>query len=103
MRASYSCSDAGFVTTTYKCLAIAGKGYQLGMQVLGIVIIASWTCTLNGALFYVLHKVSAQSQRSSPAQPAQSSGAALLVQPACSALCLYFLPASMHDEHPMCL
>lgn len=33
-----------------------GKGYQLGLQVLGIVMIAVWTCTLNGVLFFVLKK-----------------------------------------------
>ncbi|GAB4821129.1 hypothetical protein N2152v2_008175 [Parachlorella kessleri] len=33
-----------------------GKGYQLGLQVLGIVMIAAWTCVLSGALFWLLNK-----------------------------------------------
>lgn len=34
-----------------------GQGFQLGMQVLGVVVIAAWTCALNGALFLLLRKV----------------------------------------------
>lgn len=34
-----------------------GKGYQLGMQVLGVLVIAAWTCTLSGTLFLLLRKV----------------------------------------------
>ena len=37
---------------------VAGKGYQLGLQVLGVVVLAAWTCTLSGALFWLLNKVS---------------------------------------------
>lgn len=35
-----------------------GSGRQLGMQLLGLVCIAAWTCTLSGALFWTLRKVS---------------------------------------------
>ena len=35
----------------------AGQGYQLGIQVLGVVVIAAWTCCLSGAAFWLLHKV----------------------------------------------
>ncbi|GAB4818259.1 hypothetical protein N2152v2_005305 [Parachlorella kessleri] len=33
-----------------------GQGYQLGVQVLGVVVIAAWTCCLSGAAFWLLHK-----------------------------------------------
>ena len=35
----------------------AGKGYQLGMQVLGIVVISAWACGLSGLAFWLLDKV----------------------------------------------
>jgi Amt family ammonium transporter len=35
-----------------------GSGKQLGMQLLGVVVITAWTCTLAGALFLLLKKAS---------------------------------------------
>ncbi|GAB4813391.1 hypothetical protein N2152v2_000437 [Parachlorella kessleri] len=35
-----------------------GKGYQLGAQVLGVVVITAWTCGISGMLFWGLKKVS---------------------------------------------
>ena len=37
----------------------AGSGKQLGMQVLGVLVIAAWSCVLTGVLFFGLRKVGA--------------------------------------------
>lgn len=34
-----------------------GKGYQLGMQVLGVVMIAAWSISLSAVVFYALNKL----------------------------------------------
>jgi Amt family ammonium transporter len=34
-----------------------GQGYQLGAQLLGIVCIAAWSCTLSALCFFTLKKV----------------------------------------------
>ncbi len=40
----------------------AGKGYQLGIQVLGVVVIAAWSCALSGIVFWLLNKASGMAQ-----------------------------------------
>lgn len=34
-----------------------GSGKQLGMQLLGLVIIAAWSCTLAGVVFWTLRRI----------------------------------------------
>lgn len=34
-----------------------GDGKQLGMQLLGLVVIAAWSCTLAGAVFWTLRRI----------------------------------------------
>lgn len=38
-------------------LFYGGSGRQLGIQVLGALVIAAWSCSLSGLVFFALKKV----------------------------------------------
>lgn len=69
-----------------------GSGRQLGMQVLGVLVIAAWACLLAGLLFLALKKVRREPEEhgqrrhlcaAAGVRASSGGGAALLLAAAC--------------------
>jgi ammonia channel protein AmtB len=39
---------------------MGGGGTQLGVQIIGVLVIATWTCTASGLVFFILRMAKAR-------------------------------------------